>query len=222
MLGLLPVLLITLLMSACGQDAGQQVLALRGSTMGTSYSVQLAAPPPALDRAALAEQIEQRLAEINGLMSTYQPSSELSGFNASTTTNWMPVSAELLAVAQAAQAISEASGGAFDVTVGPLVNLWGFGPTLTSDQLPSDTEIESALARVGWRQLELQTQPPALRKTRPDLYVDLSAIAKGYAVDQLADLVEAAGVDNYLVEIGGELRGRGLNGRGEPKLLGER
>ena len=184
--------------------------------MGTSYSVQIVAPPAELDRAALAEAITARLAEINRLMSTYQPSSELSRFNNSQTTEWFLVSPELVAVVAAAQRVSAASAGAFDITVGPLVNLWGFGPTPSAEDLPTAGDLQAARARVGWRQLEVQSQPPALRKSRADLSVDLSAIAKGYAVDQLAGLVEAHGLEDYLVEIGGELRGRGVNGRSEP------
>ncbi len=209
-------LCLSLLLVGCERDAHQRVLALHGSTMGTSYSVQLVAPPAELDRNALAEQIDARLADIDGLMSTYQASSELSRFNNSRTTDWFPVSPELVAVIEAARAVSEASAGAFDVSVGPLVNLWGFGPAPSADDIPTADEIQTALARVGWRQLEVQAQPPALRKSRPDLYVDLSAIAKGYAVDQLAGLIEAQGLIDYLVEIGGELRGRGVNGRGAP------
>ncbi|MEA3642333.1 MAG: FAD:protein FMN transferase [Lamprobacter sp.] len=207
---------LVLMLVGCGQDSEQRLLVLRGATMGTTYSLQVVDPPGAFDRSALAEQVRARLSAINDLMSTYQPSSELSRFNASSTTDWFLVSPELVAVVSAGQAVSEASNGAFDITVGPLVNLWGFGPTPSAEDLPTAGEIQAARARVGWRQLEVRTQPPALRKSRPDLYVDLSAIAKGYAVDQLAALVESQGVSDYLVEIGGELHGRGVNGRGEP------
>ncbi|MBK5930111.1 FAD:protein FMN transferase ApbE [Halochromatium salexigens] len=204
------------LLAGCEQAEDPRVLVLRGSTMGTNYSVQIVEPSAALDRDALAEQINARLADITTLMSTYQPGSELSRFNNADVTEWFLVSPELEAVVEAAQAVSEASAGAFDVTVGPLVNLWGFGPSPRIEDLPSAGDIQAARARVGWRQLEVQAQPPALRKSRPDLYVDLSAIAKGYAVDQLAGLVESHGIVDYLVEIGGELRGRGVNGHGEP------
>ncbi|MFW5724231.1 MAG: FAD:protein FMN transferase [Halochromatium sp.] len=209
-------LCLLLVLVGCGRESEPRVLALRGSTMGTSYSVQIVAPPAELDRDALAAAIDARLADINRRMSTYQPSSELSRFNHSQTTDWFLVSPELVAVVAAARAVSAASAGAFDVTVGPLVNLWGFGPTPSADDLPTAGDLQAARARVGWRQLEVQSQPPALRKSRPDLSVDLSAIAKGYAVDRLAELVEAHDLEDYLVEIGGELRGRGVNGRGEP------
>jgi len=210
---------LLLVLTGCEQGSDrsdERVLALRGSTMGTSYSVQIVEPHADLDRDALAEDINARLADINKLMSTYRPGSELSRFNNSNATSWFLVSPQLVAVVETAQAVSEASAGAFDVTVGPLVNLWGFGPTPRAEDIPSAGDIQAARARVGWQQLEVQAQPPALRKSRPDVYVDLSAIAKGYAVDQLAGLLESQGVGDYLVEIGGELRGRGVNGRGEP------
>ncbi len=212
----LALICVVLMLGGCGEGSEQQVLALRGATMGTTYSLQIVDPPEDLDRDALAEEVSARLSAINDRMSTYQPSSQLSRFNASSATDWFLVSPELLAVVKAAQAVSEASSGAFDITVGPLVNLWGFGPTVSADVLPSAAEIQAARARVGWQQLDVQRQPPALRKARPDLYVDLSAIAKGYAVDRLAALLGSLAVENYLVEIGGELRGRGVNGRGEP------
>ena len=210
---------LVLMLTGCEQGADrseQRVLALRGATMGTSYSVQIAEPRAELDRDALANEINARLADINRLMSTYQLGSELSRFNNSSATDWFLVSPQLIAVVAAAQTVSAASAGAFDVTIGPLVNLWGFGPTPSAEDIPSAGDIQAARARVGWRQLDVQSEPPALRKSRADLYVDLSAIAKGYAVDQLAALLESYGVEDYLVEIGGELRGRGVNARGEP------
>jgi thiamine biosynthesis lipoprotein len=102
------------------------------------------------------------------------------------------------------------------VTVGPLVNLWGFGPGRGEDRVPSATEVEEARARVGYARLEVRDPPPAVRKAIPDLYVDLSAIAKGYGVDRVSEYLESQGVGRYLVEVGGEVRGRGRNARGTP------
>jgi thiamine biosynthesis lipoprotein len=96
------------------------------------------------------------------------------------------------------------------------VNLWGFGPDVRPDTVPDEAEIEAARARVGFRFLDTREQPPALRKQRPDIYVDLSAIAEGYAVDAVARLVESHGLLNYVVEVGGELRARGRNQDDQP------
>ena len=184
--------------------------------MGTTYSVQLVDSPQTIEPAALQDRVDDLLADINASMSTYDPGSELSRFNASSSTDWYGVSAELANVVAAAQGVAEASGGAFDITVGPLVNLWGFGPGDSSGVPPSPEQVSAAKLRTGYGKLEVRLSPPALRKSEPDLYVDLSAIAKGYGVDRVAALLDAAGIENYLVEIGGELRARGLNFRRKP------
>jgi len=207
---------VVVLAPGCGGDAGPDVVALRGSTMGTSYSVQLVDAPASLDPDALQRRIDALLAEVSGLMSTYQPDSELSRFNANPSTDWVPVSAELARLVAEAQRIGAASSDAFDVTVGPLVNLWGFGPEVKADELPAPDQIDAALARTGQDKLQVRLAPPALRKQQPDLYLDLSAIAKGYGVDRVSALLAEAGVANALVEIGGELYGHGHNGRDAP------
>lgn len=211
------------LLAACSDGRRPEVpqLALDGRTMGTSWSVRIAEPPEGVDALALQSALEERLVAVNALMSTYDPDSQLSRFNAAPPDVWFAVDAELLEVVRAARELSEATDGAFDVTVGPLVNLWGFGPgaEVTRGEVPADTEVAAALARTGFERLELRDEPPALRKSGR-LVVDLSAIAKGYGVDVLAELVEAAGAERWLVEIGGELRAEGLNARGLPWQVG--
>ncbi len=213
-LGAVLLLLALVLLAGCGSEG--RTLSLSGATMGTTWSVQVAQPPESLDPDALLADITRTLAEVNDRMSTYQPDSELSRFNAEDGTGWFEVSPELVGLADKARSVSEQSNGAFDVTVGPLVNLWGFGPEVTADQIPAQADIDAALARVDWRKVETRMAPPALRKAAPDLYVDLSAIAKGHGVDRIADLLAEAGIEHYLAEIGGELRGHGLNAAGEP------
>jgi thiamine biosynthesis lipoprotein len=213
-LGAAVIVLAAGLLAGCGSDG--RTLSLSGATMGTSWSVQISRPPEALDPDALLADITETLARVNDRMSTYDPDSELSRFNAEDGDGWFAVSPELVALAEQARRVSERSGGAFDVTVGPLVNLWGFGPEVKADQIPDQADIDAALGRVGWRKVETRAQPPALRKAASDVYVDLSAIAKGHGVDRVADLLAEAGIEHYLVEIGGELRGRGLNAAGEP------
>jgi FAD:protein FMN transferase len=196
--------------AACrGPAPGQPIQSFVGSTMGTQYTVRLASPPKNLDRVALEQQVERALAAINQQMSTYLPDSELSRFNRHQGNDWFPVSSQTVAVAAAGQDVSRATGGAFDVTVGPLVNLWGFGPSGRAVDVPSEDEIAECRQRVGHQQLDVRANPPALRKRRPDLYVDLSAIAKGFAVDQVAQLLERRQIAAYMVEIGGEVRTRG-------------
>ena len=210
------ILMLTGLIVGCVNVEPPPVLVLHGQTMGTSYSVQIAQPPSTVALEALRQDIEQTLEDINAQMSTYRPESELSRFNHSASTDWQPVSHDLATVVQTAQEISELSGGAFDVTVGPLVNLWGFGPDPSQFSPPTAEDLAAARARVGYQQLEVRLDPPALRKQHPELMVDLSAIAKGYAVDRVAEQLDAAGISAYLVEIGGELRGLGYKQPDQP------
>ncbi|MEM6979018.1 MAG: FAD:protein FMN transferase, partial [Planctomycetota bacterium] len=142
---------------------------------------------------------------------------EISRFNASASTDWFPVSPETAQVVSFALEISETTGGAFDVTVGPLVNLWSFGPESRDRQLPSSDAISDAKRNVGYRHLHARLEPPAIRKDLPELEVDLSAIAKGHGVDRIVALLTSAGssrapVEDVFVEIGGEVRVTGSKG----------
>ena len=212
---LLPLFIAVLatLVASCS-DEGQAV-ALNGATMGTTWQVTVAAPPATLDRDTLERAIDAELDRINAQMSTWDDGSVLSRFNAFDGDDWFEVPPETLEVVEAAQALSALSAGAFDVTVGPLVNLWGFGADGVGRALPAEADVDAARRRIGYGKLQTRRDPPALRKTQGDLYVDLSAIAKGYAVDRLAGIAEDFGLANYLVEIGGELRTRGHNAHGE-------
>jgi thiamine biosynthesis lipoprotein len=178
--------------------------------MGTTYNVKVVGAT--VDQQQLAADIDARLLRINQLMSTYIPTSELSQFNDSPADVWFDVSAETQAVIELATEIATLSQGSFDITVGPLVNLWGFGPQQVPDNVPSAAAISDIRERVGFA--HLQTRPGALRKDAA-LYVDLSAIAKGFAVDEIVRLLEAQGLSDYLVEVGGELRARGKNPGGQ-------
>jgi len=189
---------------------------LAGKTMGTTWSVVLGKAPDGVDPASLQPLLQQKLDRINKLMSTYDPDSEISRFNDSSSTEWFTVSPETAQVVALAQDISRLSGGAFDVTVGPLVDLWGFGPVPRRELRPADSEIAAVRKRVGYWYLQVRQSPAALRKEITGLRVDLSAIAKGYAVDELAALLTAQGFVDMLVEIGGEMQIKGVNPDGKP------
>jgi FAD:protein FMN transferase len=207
-------LFCALLAAACAR--APQELTLSGPTMGTMYTVKVTAPPASLDGARLRETIEDVLAQIDRSMSGYRGDSEVVRFNASTSTQWYEVSADLAAVVQAALDISEKSGGAFDITVGPIVAAWGFGPAGQPQVLPSTEQIAQIGAAVGHRKLHVRLDPPALRKDVAELSIDLNGIAPGFAVDRLADRLLTLHVDNFMIDIGGEIRARGRNARGEP------
>ncbi|HRY17596.1 MAG TPA: FAD:protein FMN transferase [Candidatus Competibacteraceae bacterium] len=208
-------LLAVLILAAC-KPPPDPTVRFTGATMGTSYDLKLVPAPGQSIPADFQTRVEALLVRINKTLSTYDPDSELSRFNQNTKTDWIAVSPELQQIVSEGLRISELSNGAFDITIGPLVNLWGFGPALRRDQVPSEADIAQARERVGYWQLSTRKEPPALRKSRSDLYVDLSAIAKGYGVDQLAALAETAGINHYLVSIAGEIRAKGHNGQGQP------
>ena len=210
------IVILLLSLGACERQLASVPLhELVGQTMGTSFSIKIATDDE-LDKSQLEQEVTAVLTGIDSSMSTWQPVSELSRINANTSTDWINVSAEFCDVIAAALELSEDTGGAFDITIGPLVNLWGFGPTaLETESVPTEESIDSARQRVGYRNLQTDCMTPAIRKSRPDVYVDLSAYAKGYAVDQLAELLDAMGYGDYLVEIGGELRMRGHNAKKE-------
>jgi thiamine biosynthesis lipoprotein len=184
--------------------------------MGTSYAVELAAPLDAAVRMGLAELIEVELAAINRAMSTYDPRSELSEFNSRQDLHWAPASRGLIEVLDSAARVSTATQGAFDITVGPLVDLWGFGPQYRTRRVPDDKVIERVRESVGYRHVQTDPSTGAIRKREIRTHVDLSAIAKGYGVDRVAMILDRHGVHDYLVEIGGELRARGTTASGRP------
>ena len=211
-------LLVGLLaLAACDtQLPSGNVARLPGKTMGTTYTVKVVGGPSSLDVRTLNSEISTILTGVERRMSTYREDSELSQFNQSKTTEWLDVSPELLAVIQEALEVSRISEGAFDVSIGPVVNLWGFGPLSGREKVPSSADIRAVLATVGYTRIPTRQSPPGIRKENPDLYVDLSAIAKGYGVDKVAEYLESVGVRDYLVEVGGELKGKGTNDKGEP------
>ena len=208
--------LLTVLGGCSDSPRERPVQEFVGSTMGTTFSIKIVAAPETIDLPELQQDIEAVLDGINRKMSTYLSDSELSRFNASEDTGWVEVSPELCYAIEAARVVSEFTDGAFDVTVGPLVNLWGFGPTESVYEPPADDAVTMAMRDIGYAKLQVDCSVPALRKESPGVYVDLSAFAKGHAVDAVAELLEARALPDYLVEIGGEMRMRGTNARSEP------
>ncbi|HBJ38047.1 MAG TPA: thiamine biosynthesis protein ApbE, partial [Planctomycetaceae bacterium] len=173
--------------------------------MGTSYMVKIFDPPRDL-AADWREQIDAELRRVNDQMSTYLESSELSRFNRSDSTDWFEVSPETVMVVAKSLEIFELSGGAFEITIAPLVNAWSFGPGKRQNSPPDDATIASSLENVGSDAISVRTDPPAIRKSNPRLTIDLSAIAKGHGVDRIVGLVNRLGARNVFVEIGGEVR----------------
>ena len=206
-----------LLAAGCGDARrAQPALAFGGPTMGSTYSVKIAgaalAPAQAdAARAAVAAALDGVVAR----MSAYREDSEVTRVNRHRGATPVPVSADTFAVLALAREVSEASGGAFDITVAPAVNAWGFGPGGARRVVP-ESELATLRPRVGWERLALDPATSSVRKAGPDVAVDLSGIAKGYAVDVAARALDDLGLADYLVEAGGEIRTRGRNASGEP------
>lgn len=191
-----------------------------GTTMGTTYSVSIVDNPLKLINTNIYNSVDSLLTEVNKQMSTYIPNSEISKFNDSQDTSWFKVSKDFALLVHEAKIISVESDNAYDVTIGPLVNLWGFGAEEYSDEIPNEKNIEEVKKIIGADKIEVNLEQPSIRKTIPNMYLDLSSIAKGFGVDQVGQLIEEYGFANYMVEIGGEVRTKGFNDKGENWKIG--
>lgn len=184
-----------------------QQISISGETMGTTYHIRYVTANPYHSPERVKERVDLVLEQINSQMSTYDPNSELSLFNQRMTTEPVVVSRALETVIHRALQVAEETDGLLDITVGPLVNLWGFGPLGKPEQVPTEEQLAATRAKVGYQHLTVENHQ--VTKAVPDLYVDLSTIAKGYGVDRVAVLLDQMEIKNYLVEIGGEMRMRG-------------
>ena len=191
---------------------GGAVLALDGQTMGTTWSVKLVAPPTAKPD-ALAAMAQRELDAVVREMSPWEPLSDLSRYNRAAAGSWTTLPPAFAQVLRSALEIAEQTNGAFDPTLGALVDLWGFGPRPFSGAPPEGQDLAKARDAAGWRHIALDGdalfQPGGLR-------LDLNGVAKGFAVDQVAAALDRAGARSYLVEVGGELRGTGAKPDGSP------
>ncbi|MEM1203100.1 MAG: FAD:protein FMN transferase [Acidobacteriota bacterium] len=221
-------LVCAVLAAACGgglEEAPPERLlyTLRGDTMGTYYVVKVVRPAdqPLEDavQEGLRDRVEAELDLVNGAMSTYIDGSELSRFNRWTELEPFEVSAATLEVARAAVALGRLTEGALDVTVAPLMAAYGFGEDGVTS-MPDDATLDHLRQRIGFHRLVLGEDPPSLGKTVPDLEVDLSSIAKGYAIDRVVDALVNDGFEDLFVEVGGEVRAKGHNLRDRPWRVG--
>jgi thiamine biosynthesis lipoprotein len=210
---------LLLLLASCSDISAPRDWHADGKTMGSSYSVQIADCPESLCSSKLAEQIDLRLRRMDNQYSHYSAASEVSQFNQHASREWFPASHELVEIVELARAVSQRSNGAFDITIAPAVNAWGFGPDQST--LPPDSEsLIQSRADTNYLSLLTRRSPAGLRKLQPELEIDLSAIAKGYAIDQIAFMLEFAGARNFIVEIGGELRMAGVRADANPWRVG--
>jgi thiamine biosynthesis lipoprotein len=196
------------------------VVAWQGQTMGSGYTVKIVGTNPAPEQIdALKAEVEQRLKEVNRQMSHYQPDSELSRFNRAPANTPFKVSPEFAHVVRFALEMNRRSGGAFDPTLAPVINLWGFGEKTDRRAVPPEAELKAALARTGCQHLSVTTRDE-LVKDVPDLTINLSAVAKGFGVDEMVRVLAGHGFTNCYASIAGEVRVLGHNPRGTNWLLG--
>lgn len=192
---------------------------LEGRTMGTSYSITLTGHVSRPRLQKLSSRIEAELAEVNRQMSTWDAQSEISRFNHSEECGPFPASEAFTAVVRRALALSRSTGGAFDPTLQPLLNLWGFGSESEERAIPSDAEIAAARARSGWEKVWLDGESN-LWKAEPEISLALGAIAKGYGVDAIGKILDDADFKNWFAEVGGEVVVRGVNPEQKPWRIG--
>jgi thiamine biosynthesis lipoprotein ApbE/Na+-translocating ferredoxin:NAD+ oxidoreductase RnfG subunit len=187
---------------------GSKTSEVRGVGFGTTWCVKARGTSQSLGalRGKLAAEVER----IEAGLSHWRPDSATSRFNKSPSTALQAVPRELVRLVEFSQRLSRASGGAYDITVAPLVSTWGYGPQGEAAAAPSEETLQALLPAVGWEKVEVGSDGASLRKVHPSLALDLGSVLQGYAVDQMAALLDAAGFGDYLVEVGGELRARGV------------
>lgn len=207
---------VTLILAGCSENDRplESPVRFEGNIFGSFYQVTINDPLTLGQSQALEEGFLAELESVDQAMSTYRDDAELIAFNEAPLEEWQPLSNELIEVLAISQSVAEASHGAFDITVGDVVNLWSFGPGARPETVPSDEALAEQLAKVGFDAVEIDTQAMQARRTR-DVFVDLSGVAKGHATDRVAAFLDQQGIENYLVNLGGDLIARGQRDKEE-------
>lgn len=206
-----------LCLTTCSRQ--KELTLLQGPTMGSTWHFQMVNPPADL-RGFIQADLDSREA----LLSHWRPESPLSRFNASRSTDWVAVPKELVGAVKLAKEIADHTEGALDITIAPLIDLWGFGAHSPGDAvrrtLPSEGEIAEAKKRCGWDKLEWREEPPALRKKIPDLHINVASVTEGFIIDELVALLRRRGLTDFLLELGGEVAAIGHAPDGRPWRVG--
>ena len=198
---------IAMLLSLLGCGEGPKLTHIQGKTMGTSYSIKVNLPAEQ-NKDQLRKGIDASLVQFDLDLSNWNSESWVTAFNASTSTDWQKAPPSAMNVLKACLELHEKSRGAFDVTISPLIETWGFG-VRTDDLIPSPEDIKKALASMGGQHLHLDFENSMVKKDIPSLTINTSALAKGYGVDLIAEQLETLQLKDYMVEIGGEVRSSG-------------
>ncbi|WP_111415148.1 FAD:protein FMN transferase [Billgrantia lactosivorans] len=215
-------LCLGLLIAGCSENDRplESPVRLEGSIFGSFYQVTIGDSLTQGQARDLEEGLIEVLEQVDGAMSIYRDDSELMTFNQAPLGEWQPLSNELIEVLAISQSVAEASGGAFDVTLGGLVNLWSFGSEARPREIPDDETLQARLAEVGPDSIEVDETDMQARRLR-DVFVNLGGVAKGHATDRVAAYLDAEGIEHYLVNLGGDLITRGYrDGDGERWRIG--
>ncbi|QXP85185.1 FAD:protein FMN transferase [Methylococcus sp. Mc7] len=199
-------------LAAC--QSGDSETLLSGEVQGTTYHIKMVLDGLQVDQADLRKAVDAVYNDIDLKLSNYREDSEISRLNREATTDWLTVSPEIAELVDIARRVHGKTEGCYDLTVKPLFDLWGF--SRHQNRVPTDTEIAAVLPHIGMDKLEVDVPGRRLRKKDPTLRIDLSSIAQGYTVGRVAGLLEAKGIQNYLVEVGGEMQVKGRKANGKP------
>lgn len=215
---IIPIAFALLVCVSASALQADEPLRISGKTMGSYYAIVIDSPGSA-DGERLQKEIEEKFAEINQQMSTWDESSQISRFNQSKSTEWFDIGADFAIVAREAKRLHTVTQGAMDATVSPLVELWGFGRKKRRT-LPTDEEIGTALKHVGMQHVEVRQDPPSIRKHLPEIQVSFSALAPGYASDEVCRILQSHQLKSYVVDVGGENRAGEAKASGDAWRLG--
>lgn len=199
-------------LAAC--QSGENEALLSGDVQGTTYHIKMVLDGLQVNQAELKQAVDAVYNDIDLKLSNYREDSEISRLNREATTDWLTVSPEIAELADIARQVHDKTEGCYDLTVKPLFDLWGF--SRHQNRVPTDAEIAAVLPHIGMDKLDIDLPGHRLRKKDPALRIDLSSIAQGYTVGRVAGLLEAKGIQNYLVEVGGEMQVKGHKANGKP------
>ena len=217
-LGTVSLATTSLALSGCGRVPMRTV---SGETMGTYFNIVVADAVSDVDMAHISERVKLELSQFVAQVSAYDHGSGLARLNDAKPGVWQQLGGAATKLLEFSRDLTRTSDGTFDATIGPLVELWGFGPKArVRTDVPSDAEIRAALALTGYAGLELDLANRRARRLHPGVQLDVDGIGKGYGVDAVATALTRFGLKHFLVEIGGEVRARGRRANGEAWRVG--
>jgi thiamine biosynthesis lipoprotein len=204
---------LVLLLVSC--DGKEEFTSISGKTMGTTWSLRSA---QATD--SIGQLIQSHLDQREALLSHWQQDSDVTRFNDSRSTDWQPVPPELIQVVELARDIASKTDGALDITLAPLIDLWGFGAAGPAKAIPTEPHIAEAKTRCGWQHLHSRLDPPALKKDLPDLRINVASVTEGFVIDELISRLQQQGLSDFILEVGGEVAALGHAPAGTPWRVG--